>query len=606
MSEGEQEIVPFNKIQGIASTNVPAYSNESDDFVSFERFYVHGIYTGYKWQCVEFARRWLLLRKSCIFQNIGFAADMWQQLNYVERVTDAKKFHLKNHSNGSPHKPQCGALLIYPSNEEAPHGHVAVICEVQENFIRIVEQNYQFHYWSGDYARQIPMIYRNGLYYIQDQHNVYGWMEIENNNQLKPLDESNINFILPKYQQPSSTGELQRCCIMNKTFDNDYLQIDVDNGKENFLSQSDDNDIYYYKANEDFFVNISSTSNELYRLFLQVTDHIIHNDELLTLFEIPNEFWFRIRRSWIDEQDFDLIDHVSFNFDGQNLKLHPYESNHALTILQSAIAQEKQAQTMNLNYDFMSSFQLHHLLVRQWKRLNIKTIIHILIDNNEEDLETISYIQKVMSEAGINSKLCLWSNDLYWKDSMIVDKDGEIVKTVWKLWNWETIFQNFTDQYRNNTQDNEWELMNGERSYISDILLNEQIRIIEPLWKSITNHSAFLSILYEMFPNHPNIVQDQWMSSERSEHLPCVDRSTIEHSNGIIKSHDAKENIIINDGMDEYLDYDYISQKIMSGKSSDEIIVSLMIHGLCSGHCICEDQNDFTNTKNSKTCFCII
>ncbi|CAF4550952.1 unnamed protein product, partial [Rotaria magnacalcarata] len=57
-------------------------------------------------------------------------------------------------------------------------------------------------------------------------------------------------------------------------------------------------------------------------------------------------------------------------------------------------------------------------------------------------------MQKVMTEAGINSKLCLLSNDLYWKDSMIVDTDGEIVKIVWKSWNWETIFQDFRDKYR--------------------------------------------------------------------------------------------------------------------------------------------------------------
>ncbi|CAF4942417.1 unnamed protein product, partial [Rotaria sp. Silwood1] len=537
MSKEEQEIVPFNKIQGIASTNVPAYSNEYNDFVSFEGFYVHGIYTGCKWHCVEFARRWLLLRKSCIFQNIRFAADMWQELKYVERVTDGEKFHLKIHSNGSPHKPQCGALLIYPRSEDAPYGHVAIICEVQENSIRIAEQNYQFHYWSSDYARQIPMIYRNDCYYIEDQDNVYGWMEIENNNQLKPLDESNINFILPKYQQPQPISELQRCFIMNKTFNNDYLPFNVDNRTEKFLMQSDENDSYYYKANENFFVNISNTSNELYRLFRQVTDRIIHNDEFLTLFEIPIQFWSRIRRSWENEGDLDILDHMSFNFDGQNLKLCQYQANHALKTLQYAVIQEKRALAMNVNYNFTSSFQLYHLLVRQWKRLNIKTLIHILIDNDEDDLETILFIQKVMTEAGITSKLCLLSNGLSWKDSMIIDKDGEIVKTVWKLWNWETIFLNLRNQYCKNEEDNEWESMNDESPCISDILLNEQIRIIEPLWKSITNHSAFLSILYEIFPNHPNILQNEWFSSENSEHLPCIDWSMIELNNGTIKSY---------------------------------------------------------------------
>jgi glutathionylspermidine amidase/synthetase len=95
MTGDKNGIAPFDVVQGIASTNVPAYSNEHDDFVSFEGFYIHGIFTGFKWQCVEFARRWLLLRKSCIFQNVMSAADMWRKLTYIERVTDGQKFRLK-------------------------------------------------------------------------------------------------------------------------------------------------------------------------------------------------------------------------------------------------------------------------------------------------------------------------------------------------------------------------------------------------------------------------------------------------------------------------------------------------------------------------------
>ena len=59
-----------------------------------------------------------------------------------------------------------------------PFGHVAVIVEVLPNAIRIAEQNFYFHYWSNDYAREIPIVERNGLFYIQDKYEVYGWMEI--------------------------------------------------------------------------------------------------------------------------------------------------------------------------------------------------------------------------------------------------------------------------------------------------------------------------------------------------------------------------------------------------------------------------------------------
>jgi trypanothione synthetase/amidase len=165
---------PFNQILGTASTNVPAYSNTDDERFSIERHYMHGIYMGIKWQCVEYARRWLLLRKSCTFKNVRHAADIWTEITYVERVSDGEHFPLKAHPNGSPTLPKIDSFLIYSRCTEQPVGHIAVICEVGPNYIGIAEQNNKFHYWDGEYARQIPMIYKDGLYYIEDEDPIYG------------------------------------------------------------------------------------------------------------------------------------------------------------------------------------------------------------------------------------------------------------------------------------------------------------------------------------------------------------------------------------------------------------------------------------------------
>ncbi|CAF1130141.1 unnamed protein product [Rotaria sordida] len=188
-------MVPYNQVLGIASSNVPAYSNGDDDYFSAESHYVHGIYTGYKWQCVEFARRWLLLRKTCIFRNIRSAADAWHELSTIERVTDGKKFPLIAHSNGSSVMPKKDSFLIYPRDHDLPFGHIAVITEVGSNYIRIAEQNYRFHRWSGNYARQITMKVKDGGYYLKDYYKISGWMEIDENEQLQPLDESSLEII---------------------------------------------------------------------------------------------------------------------------------------------------------------------------------------------------------------------------------------------------------------------------------------------------------------------------------------------------------------------------------------------------------------------------
>lgn len=143
---------------------------------------------GLKWQCVEFARRWTFIRKSSIFPSVEGANDMWDQLKFVQRVADQRQFPLKQHPNGSPDPPIKGSYLIYPIQKDMPYGHVAVIVQVLPNAIRIAEQNFYFHYWSKHYAREIPLVFQNGLYSIKDTYRVYGWMEIDDKNELKPLD----------------------------------------------------------------------------------------------------------------------------------------------------------------------------------------------------------------------------------------------------------------------------------------------------------------------------------------------------------------------------------------------------------------------------------
>ncbi|CAF3917579.1 unnamed protein product [Rotaria sordida] len=194
----EKRIARYNDIVGVSSSNVIGYSNGNDSFISNEDNYLYGIYMGIKWQCVEYARRWTFLRKSSIFESVNGANDMWNQLKYIENVVEKKKYPLKKHSNGHRNRPINESYLIYPIQKDMPYGHVAIIVDVLTNSIRVAEQNFYFHYWKGNYSREIPILFKNGLYYIEDKYQVYGWIEINDNKQLKPLDKLTIETIEKK------------------------------------------------------------------------------------------------------------------------------------------------------------------------------------------------------------------------------------------------------------------------------------------------------------------------------------------------------------------------------------------------------------------------
>ena len=99
---------------------------------------------GVKWQCVEFARRWLLMTRGVWMRSIPTAEQIWS-LSEVVHVASGKKVKLTRHENGrSKVPPRAGDLIIYRRAHDIPFGHVAAIVEVGKDYVRIAEQNQEF------------------------------------------------------------------------------------------------------------------------------------------------------------------------------------------------------------------------------------------------------------------------------------------------------------------------------------------------------------------------------------------------------------------------------------------------------------------------------
>lgn len=125
---------------------VDAYSNQRDQTNSLDSNYYNGIYTGQKWQCVEFARRYLIINKGITFSDVNSAFEIpkaqFKTLNGV----------LVKMSNDL--KP--GSLIIWPKGDKkgdekgdkqsdekrSSDGHVAVVSFITPFGVTVVEQNY--------------------------------------------------------------------------------------------------------------------------------------------------------------------------------------------------------------------------------------------------------------------------------------------------------------------------------------------------------------------------------------------------------------------------------------------------------------------------------
>ena len=123
---------------------VNAYSNQQGLLNSDEPNHHNSIYTGIKWQCVEYARRYLIVRHGITFSDV----------NNAYEIPRAKFTKLNGNTVIMNNDLVVGSLIVWPQNYKTDgyEGHVAVVSSISTKGIRVAEQNYD----DRDFNRFIP------------------------------------------------------------------------------------------------------------------------------------------------------------------------------------------------------------------------------------------------------------------------------------------------------------------------------------------------------------------------------------------------------------------------------------------------------------------
>jgi glutathionylspermidine amidase/synthetase len=188
-------IIPFGKPIGIDKNYVVAFSsdentNPNTDNYSFLHIESHDntlkVFCGIKYQCVEYVRRWLIINHKITFEQI----DMAYQLFTHDRI----KFHnifTKNIipyikcQNGSDIYPKIGSVLLWDKTDDYLTGHVAVVLNIDNDYVYIGEQNWKDTKWSHYYSRKIPIkkilnqIWLNDTNTNQFNLKILGWLNLD-------------------------------------------------------------------------------------------------------------------------------------------------------------------------------------------------------------------------------------------------------------------------------------------------------------------------------------------------------------------------------------------------------------------------------------------
>ncbi|MCK7590443.1 CHAP domain-containing protein [Subsaxibacter sp. CAU 1640] len=149
--------------------NVVVFYNKSMNNTSGRHLTSDGYNLGLKWQCVEFVKRYYYEHLNHKMPNsYGHAKDFFNGRIADGHLNSERK--LVQFSNGSTSKPQIDDLLIFDGNMFNPYGHVAIVSNVEDNFIEIVQQN------VGKTSRdKIALKFKGEKWYL-NQSDVLGWL----------------------------------------------------------------------------------------------------------------------------------------------------------------------------------------------------------------------------------------------------------------------------------------------------------------------------------------------------------------------------------------------------------------------------------------------
>lgn len=519
------ETEPFGTLLGFAPGGVAIYSSDyttihKDNYPedTSYRSYIGHEYMGYKWQCVEFARRFLYLNYGMVFTDVGMAYEIFS-LRILRRVVDEALLPLQAFANGSQKPPIAGALLIWQEGGIFEHtGHVAIITEIFDDKVRIVEQNVIHRRLpvGQQWTRELTLKVQNGHYFLEDNFDdtvILGWMiQTDDTTYSLPQPITLLPYRSIHCQYLENHGQFSgKWLDENDPVEHAYV---LANGHK--INQSDP--YQYFTISACAEQELIRATNELHLMYLHATDKVLKDDHLLRNFDIPEILWPRVRLSWQKRRYQMISGRIDFCMDEHGLKSYEYNADSASCHTECGLITEKWAEQGGLTNGNNPGIALLDSLVDCWKHSDAKSFVHIMQDNNNEENYHALFMQKALSQAGFDSKILHGLDDLHWDNrGRVVDNDDRQVKCVWKTWAWETVLEQLREE--SESQIAAPPIRTGhpqDKVRLIDVLLRPEILVFEPLWTVIPSNKAISPVLWSLFPNHRYLLESTF---ELNEHL---------------------------------------------------------------------------------------
>jgi glutathionylspermidine synthase len=230
---------------------------------------------------------------------------------------------------------------------------------------------------------------------------------------------------------------------------------------------------------------LEAATGELEQRCAEAVAHAVAHD-LNGPLGIPNGAWPIVKRSW-EQAEASLYGRMDLRWDGTGQpKLLEYNADTPTALFEAGVVQWEWLETrIALGSPRVDQFNsIHEALIAAWPALLLPNEVHFTCDrDSDEDRGTVDYLRDTAIQAGIEAPF-LHIDEIGWDGRRFRDLDEREIRAIFKLYPWD------------------WLLREDFGAHIE----NAPTRWIEPAWRLIPSSKAFLSLLWHLFPDHPNLL----------------------------------------------------------------------------------------------------
>jgi glutathionylspermidine synthase len=260
---------------------------------------------------------------------------------------------------------------------------------------------------------------------------------------------------------------------------------------------------------------LEAAANTMQEMCLAAAQNVIDNKRYAQL-DIPAASIPVIEWAWNAEPPA-LYGRFDFSWagaqSGQAPKLLEYNADTPTSLLEAAVVQwhwlEEVGPSLGSTPNFLSFLatkpdqfnSIHERLIAKWKDIApyLKSPIYFAGNQEPEDILTLAYLQDTAQQANLITK-AIAMLDIGWNEgrNAFLDLNEDRISSIFKLYPWETMM---AEQFAPNA-----------------LAIYRDMQWIEPIWKMLLSNKGILPILWELYPNHPNLLPAYFAANAGDTH----------------------------------------------------------------------------------------